>query len=96
MKSINLNFYNNSLNKKQQFQVIIGILVNIFTIFVELFSITALIPLIIVILKGDLSNIDLGLLNNFKNNFENYLVIENLQIIVLFTFFLFLFKSIFF
>ena len=96
MKNINLKFYKYSLNKKQKFKVLLGLFLNIFTIFIELFSISALIPLIIVILKGDINQIDLGFINNYKFYFEELLIIENLRVIILFTFILFLFKSFFF
>jgi len=96
VKNINLKFYKYSLNKKQKFKVLLGLFLNIFTIFIELFSISALIPLIIVILKGDINQIDLGFINNYKFYFEELLIIENLRVIILFTFILFLFKSFFF
>ena len=54
MIKINLNFFKFSLNRFQKWEVLFGILLNILTIFVELFSITALIPLIVVILEGDI------------------------------------------
>ena len=96
MIKINLNFFKFSLNRFQKWEVLFGILLNILTIFVELFSITALIPLIVVILEGDILNIDLGYLNKFKLYFIDFLIIENLKIILIFTFGLFLFKSFFF
>ena len=66
MTSININFFKKNLNKKDKVHVVICAFLNFITVFVELFTIAALIPLIIVILKGDINEINLGFLNDFK------------------------------
>ena len=96
MTSININFFKKNLNKKDKVHVVICAFLNFITVFVELFTIAALIPLIIVILKGDINEINLGFLNDFKYEYAGYLVSENLNIILFITFSLFLFKSLFF
>lgn len=96
MTSININFFKNKLNKKNKIYVVICVFFNLFTIFVELFTITALIPLIIIILKGDINEVNLGFFNDLKYDFAKYLVPENLKIIISIIFSLFLFKSFFF
>lgn len=96
MNSININFFKNHLNKKNKFHIIFLTILNFFSIVVELLTITTLIPLIIVILRGDVNEINLGFLNDLKIEYAKFLVFENLKIILFVTFSLFLFKSFFF
>ncbi len=87
--------FNNILNNKQRFETKYVIILNFFYILIEMISISAVVPVIIIYLEGNLDQINIPFISFIFSKIDNYFIAENLYNFSIILLFIFLFKLFF-